>query len=54
MAIYTLEQKTQQFANMSHMLASSSIIVDVFQQRDQALKFLDVSPLQFDKQANAE
>ena len=46
-AIYTRQEISRQAADMSHLLNSCSIIFDVFQRRDEALKFLDVSPQQF-------
>ena len=46
-AIYSRQESTHQTANMSYLLNLRSIIVDVFHHRDEALRFLDVSPQQF-------
>jgi hypothetical protein len=41
-AIYTHRQKTHQAANMTHLLHSKTIIVDIFHIRSDALRFLGV------------
>ncbi|EKD39062.1 MAG: hypothetical protein ACD_75C00519G0007 [uncultured bacterium] len=46
-AIYTRQEIADHAAGMSLLLNARSIIVDVFQHRDDALRFLDVSPQQF-------
>lgn len=49
-AIFTLQDITHQNANMSHLLNSKSIIVDVFQHKDRALNFLGVTLEEFEKE----
>ncbi len=46
-ALFTLNTQTHNQANMSHLLQSMRIEVDVFLQRDEALKFLGIDPEQF-------
>lgn len=48
-AIYTSRRETHMSANMSHMLQTISINVDVFTDRTDALAFLDLTPEQFDE-----
>lgn len=46
-AFYTLNSQTHSQANMSHLLQSMKIEVDVFLQRGEALKFLGIDPQKF-------
>ncbi|WP_319526253.1 hypothetical protein [uncultured Desulfosarcina sp.] len=47
-AIYTTEEMTFQSANMGHLLLSSDIEVDVFQNKAMALLFLGISEADLD------
>ena len=42
-AIYSRRHKTRTSANMSHLLLSAEIEVDVFEVREQALRFLGIT-----------
>ena len=42
-AIYARDEMTFQSANMSHLLSSGAIEVDVFQNREKGLEYLGIS-----------
>ncbi len=48
-ALYTLNSQTHSQANMSHLLQSMSIEVDVFLRHDDALEFLGIDPQIFNE-----
>jgi hypothetical protein len=53
-AIHTRQDSPRQAADIGQLLNSRNIIVDVFKHRDDALRFIDVTPQQFTDPANIE
>lgn len=53
-AIHTWQNSPRLAAEISHLLNSRNIIVDVFKHRDDALRFLDVAPQQLTDPADTD